>query len=105
MLSRRFRATLALILCVLLVGMQREFGVHALTHAAAVALADQPAWHVASESCTECALLAAGAGAITGETAHPPIGAVDTEVPLAGAIAPALSPPSFYRSRAPPSRS
>jgi len=103
LISRRFRAALALILAVLLVSMQRELPVHALTHAAAAALANQPAWHVTvDERCLQCQLLAAGEHAVVADAHVCSATSAPADDTLAPPLAPALAHRSFYRSRAPP---
>jgi hypothetical protein len=96
----------ALLLSLLLVGMQAEAHRHALSHCAPLDATQQPAWHAPGDtSCAECALLAAGsAGLVDRGTEHraPPVALWQ---PDAAFVAPASAPPSFYRSRAPPSPS
>jgi hypothetical protein len=103
-MARPLRTAFALLLALLLVGMQHEALRHALAHFkpaqalhASTAVADAP--------CGECALLAGGSAALSGARAIPPAKARVDGTPRLVAVAPTPSPPSPYRSRAPPALS
>jgi hypothetical protein len=100
--SRRRRATLIALLSLLLLGMQVEGLRHALSHSGS-AMPKQTALSATSEtSCLQCALLAAGSAAVTTDTPAVAVVATADRATAPVHASPALVPPSFYFSRAPP---
>ena len=105
-MSQRFRTALAILLCLLVVGMQQEMQRHALSHFARAAGSQEQVMPTAPEiPCAECALLAAGFCSLLAGAATAPGGAPVFEPAFPMLTAGALSRPSFYRSRAPPALS
>jgi len=105
-MPRRCRTVVALLLSILLVGMQAEAHRHALSHYATIDATQQPAWHAPSETpCAECALLAGCSAGLIDQAAEPRTPPITGPQPDAAFVSPAPACPSFYRSRAPPSRS
>ena len=104
-MSRRCRAVLAVLVSLLLLGMQQEGLRHALTHFHPAAAERQISQAPTDPPCAECALLAAGSAALTHDAPPPAATASVYVAPPPALVAPALAPPSYYRSRAPPSLS
>ena len=104
-LLRRYRSVFALLLSLLLVGMQQEAFRHELTHFRFAPAHQELSNPQADAPCVECALLAAGSAALTSDapvfSASP--GTYFTTLPAQ--VAPTATRLSFYRSRAPPSLS
>jgi hypothetical protein len=106
MISRRLRTALALLLCLLVVGMQQELQRHALSHFVGYAGAHERAIPTPLDTtCAECALLAAGSAALAANAATPPCSAGAVPPAQGCAAMRAAERPSFYRSRAPPALS
>jgi hypothetical protein len=104
-LSRRYRGVFALLLSLLLVGMQQEGFRHALTHFRLAPAHQELSNTQVDTPCVECALLASGSAALTSDApvfSASPSAYVAT---LPAPVAPTLARLSFYRSRAPPSLS
>jgi hypothetical protein len=103
-MTRLWRAAFALLLALLLVGMQQEAFRHALSH-----LKPAQALHVSTTvvdaPCVECALVAGGSAALSGNPAVLPTTAAILDTTSSAAVARSPSRPSYYRSRAPPSLS
>ena len=102
---RQYRAAFALLLSLLLVGMQHEGFRHELTHFRIAPAHQELSTPQADAPCAECALLAAGSAALTSDA---PVFAASSAAHVAilpPPVAPAPTRPSFYRSRAPPSLS
>jgi hypothetical protein len=102
---RPYRAVLAVLLALLLVGMQVEGLRHALKHdAAALTAPDQQSLQLPNgDPCVECRLIAGGLNAIAGSLHALPAVSM---VPLLVTLLPRSTPqsaPSYYQSRAPPS--
>jgi len=99
-------ALLTLLLSVLLVGMRQEAQLHGLSHFLPFAVSQEQAWQPSPGApCVECALLAAGANGLIDDLAEPPPECGTCLGPQPRLVERALTAPSFYRSRAPPSLS
>lgn len=101
MASRLF----AFVLVFLLLGMQQEVQVHALTHAGlALKHADDVSFHVPAVDapCALCGLLASGSNAVAAADPALPTAVADSVAPDGTTQGFASSPPHYYRSRAPP---
>jgi len=98
------RAVLALVLSLLLIGMQREGYVHALGHDGARLTGPhkQVLQLLQGDTCPECGLLAGGATGLVGDAPHHAV-LLEPQVELIAGFASALTaPPVYYVSRAPP---
>jgi hypothetical protein len=104
-MPRRWRAALAVLLALLLVGMQQEALRHALSHFTPAPAHAQLTAAPSDAPCAACALLAGGAAAINAPSTALAASAAAYVPDSPAEVAPALPPPSFYRSRAPPSLS
>jgi hypothetical protein len=104
--TRSRRALLTLLLSVLLVGMRQEAQLHGLLHFLPFAVSQEQASHPSPEpSCAECKLLAAGSNGLVDNLTVLPAACDTCLNPQSTLVARALTAPSFYRSRAPPSLS
>ena len=99
------RIFLTALFSLLLVGMQEEALVHAVDHLRAQVQRghDSSLQTTASGDCLECALLVSGAtpAPATENTTTPVMGATE-RVAFSFESSPAIAPPAFYDSRAPP---
>jgi hypothetical protein len=103
--SRRRRATLVALLSLLLLSMQVEGLRHALSHWGS-GMPKQAVLSAGSDTpCAQCALLAAGSAAVTTDLAVIAAVAIADGAAAPVHASPALAPPSFYFSRAPPASS
>jgi len=100
-----FRQVIAILLALLLVGMQQEAQLHALTHG--TDLLHRPhdqglQTPVDDTPCAECALLAGGSHALPTGLATVLPGAAEGERLFTSFSSHAVPAPSYYSSRAPP---
>jgi len=100
-----FRDVLAILLALLLVGMQQEAQLHALTHVGD--LLHRPheqslQTQVDDAACAECALLAGGSHAVPTNLATVRAGIARDERIFTSFSSHAVPAPSYYFSRAPP---
>ena len=99
------RIVLVAVLSLLLVGMQREALLHEVDHLRAKVVLghDKALQKSASGECDECALLASGGAAVpAAPTAFMRTARSDSRSTFNVEIAPTVSRPAPYRSRAPP---
>jgi len=100
--SRVGRGVFALLLSLLLLGMQQESLRHALSHIKPAKEQQELSSPQTSVACVECALLVAGSAAIPSSSLEfSPSPGTYLAIPPAH-VAPALAHPHFHRSRAPP---
>ena len=103
-MKRSPRPVFALVLSLLLVGMQLDGAVHKLGHVGQwLKHAHQQSLYTPNdEPCAECLLLASGAHALSGTAVEPPVALAPQERSrfLPAPFEPAFR--SFYLSRAPP---
>jgi hypothetical protein len=99
-----YRGLLTGVLSFFLLFMQQESVRHALEHIGAeLARSEHSALELPTgDTCVECALLAAGAGAVPAAAVEQPVDACAWLAPAAPATQLATAAPSHYRSRAPP---
>jgi hypothetical protein len=102
---RRYRGAFALLLSLLLIGMQQEGFRHELTHFRLAPAHQELSTPQADAPCAECALLAAGSAALTSDALFFAASSAADVAILTAPVAPTLARLSFYRSRAPPSLS
>jgi hypothetical protein len=102
---RRHRPLLALLLSLLLVGMQLQGRVHALEHVGEMLghTSDHSLVLPAPDACAMCALFAGGANAIGCDEAEACLAIAADETAPCACISFAPAAPSYYSSRAPPS--
>ena len=102
---RRHRVLLAVVLSLLLVGMQLQSRVHALEHVGEMLRhdADRSLILPVPDACATCALFAGGANAIACDSVDIAPEVARTEVPSCAFASFAPDAPSYYLSRAPPS--
>ena len=99
------RRLVAFVVAFLLLGMQQEAQLHALTH-----LRDQlQRSHEqglqilsADTACAECALLAGGSGVVPADSTATPPPIARFAAPVAAVPSRAVAAPSYYSSRGPP---
>jgi hypothetical protein len=102
----RHRILLTAAFALLFLFMQREVQVHALQHLGGILHpAQEQSIHapVADVACLECSLLAGGSSVIAADLPALPPAAIATQRVYSAAASRALSAPSYYSSRAPPS--
>jgi hypothetical protein len=102
--SRRSRGFLVLAFALLLLGMQQESLLHALSHFSP-AQEQQELTPLNDVPCVQCALLAAGSSALPSSAPVPSPCLGAQLVTLPALVAPVLARFTAHRSRAPPSLS
>jgi hypothetical protein len=100
------RRLVAFLFAFLLLGMQQEAQVHALEHFGEWLQRPQEQGlqpPTDNTVCAVCALFSGGSSAAPNDTVTPPVPIAAFSTPQPAPSSPAVSAPSFYLSRAPPS--
>jgi hypothetical protein len=104
-LPRRWRTALAVLLALLLAGMQQEALRHAISHFNLAPVETQLSTAPSDAPCATCALFAGGSAALVSSAPFAAAALIGGVYHWPAEVVPAVASPSFYRSRAPPALS